>query len=170
MGTDKGLVLYGEKPLIQYSIDLAKEVCADIIIGTNNSEYSRLGYQLVSDIISDKGPISGLHAVMKTVDSDYFFVLSCDIPHATLNIARSMSEELGKFDIIVPVWGKNKIEPLFGFYSRTILPVVERQIDKENFKLLDLLKECNTLYFNIDSTSDGSVIFKNINSPADVRK
>lgn len=168
MGTDKGLVLFGDKPLVQYSIDLAKVVCNDIFIGTNNDEYSKFGYNLIHDIVVGKGPIGGLHAALKNTEQDYIFLLSCDIPYGSLNVAKLLIEELSDFEIVVPIWGKGKIEPLFGFYSKTILPIVEQQIKTENFKMIDLLNECNTLFFNIDSATNGSIVFKNFNSPEDV--
>lgn len=167
MGTDKGLILFGDKQLVNFSIELSKKICNDIYISTSNNDYSLFGYPLISDIVPEIGPIGGLHAAMTNLQADSFFIISCDIPNASFSLAESMREKMNDFEIIVPVW-ENKIEPLFGFYSLNILPQVENQINKGNYKMIDLLSICNTYYYPIDAEVDGTVAFKNINFPDDV--
>jgi molybdopterin-guanine dinucleotide biosynthesis protein A len=49
MGTDKGLVIFRDKPLVQYSIDLLGQFCDRILISSNNKAYSVFGYEIVPD-------------------------------------------------------------------------------------------------------------------------
>ena len=167
MGTDKGLVLFGKQPLVSYSITLVQQICKNIYISTANKDYEQFNHELISDIIPDIGPIGGIYSALNKIDSNYFFVLSCDIPYALLTIAELLLKYIHDYEIVVPVWGNSKIEPLFGFYSKSILPALKNQIDNKNFKMIDLLKECKTFYLNVDSETEGTLTFKNINTPGD---
>lgn len=167
MGRDKGLMNYKNKPLVAFAIDLLKHVTNQIVISTNDMQYKQFGYPLVPDLISNIGPIGGIYSVMKQTNTLYYMVIACDMPFASKELANKLLLHTSEADIVVPVHD-NKIEPLFGIYSREILSIIEQQINRNNYKLMRLLDCCNTKYLDINSFQKTDTDnFKNINSPED---
>lgn len=169
MGKDKGLMLFKGKPMISYAIMFFQNFTSNIIISTNNIRYQKFGYKLVSDNIPNLGPIGGFYSVMSKVESDFFFISACDMPYLSPEIAKKIISSINGFDIAVPVFN-HRTEPLFCLYSRKILPVIEQQIKKGDYKLMNLLRNCNTNYVNIaEMVNKEHNPFNNINTPGDAQ-
>ena len=62
MGEDKGLKIFKNQALVSYAIQLAKKICKNIYISTNNPDYKQFGYQILNDIIPVKGPMGGIYS------------------------------------------------------------------------------------------------------------
>jgi molybdopterin-guanine dinucleotide biosynthesis protein A len=56
-------------------------------------------------------------------------------------------------------------EPLFAIYHKDILPVLERQIEAQNYKLMNLLQLIKTKIIKVDDNTS----FANINAPEDFK-
>lgn len=170
MGTDKGLVEFRGKPLVKYAIDLLHPLCEEIVISTANVDYLQFGYQTIADLVPSCGPMGGMFSVMHSLPAKRYFFLSCDVPHLPSALAKEILLHQDNAEIIVPVHSQNRCEPLFGLYSRSVLPSLVRQIEQGNYKLQDLLKTCNTYYFNVPENLNANplYLFKNVNTPDDV--
>jgi molybdopterin-guanine dinucleotide biosynthesis protein A len=107
---------------------------------------------------------------MNMIRADSYFFISCDSPYNSKGLAEDFIKERQHYDIIVPVHSNEKIEPLFGVYSYKVLSFLKKQIDVQDYKLMNLLKQCNTLYYDVPNKffSDNPLLFKNINLPSDV--
>lgn len=170
MGEDKGLMSFRNQPLISYSISVLQKVTKDIVISTSELKYEQFGFPLIPDLIPNIGPIGGLYSVMKQVESDKYFIVACDMPNTSENLAKELIQYCSHFDIVVPIY-KNKTEPLLCIYSRNILPIVEEQISKGDYKLINLLKQCKTKYIETTNFSEMKTdYFKNINTPEDAKQ
>jgi molybdenum cofactor guanylyltransferase len=170
MGKDKGLMHFRNQPLITYSISVLQKVTKDIVISTSELKYEQFGFPLIADLIPNIGPIGGLYSVMKQVESDKYFIVACDMPNTSESFAKELIQYCSHFDIVVPIHN-NTIEPLWGIYSRNILPIVEEQINKGDYKLINLLELCKTKY--VESTYFPEIKtdnFKNINTPKDAKQ
>jgi molybdenum cofactor guanylyltransferase len=161
MGTDKGLLLYQGKPLAQYSIDILRPFCSEMLISTQNPEYSQFGMVLVQDVIPECGPLGGIYSTMKSNQAEFLLILACDMPFISNQTLEKLLENRFKFDCIVPLVG-DKMEPLCAIYSRSLLPNIERSINAGNLMLRGLIMESNHRFVNCDDqVSD----FLNFNTP-----
>ena len=79
MGTDKGLMTFQGKRLVEYAIELLQPFCSEIIISTNQAGYEGFGFKTVSDVYRDCGPVGGLHAALSESNYDYNLIVSCRI-------------------------------------------------------------------------------------------
>ena len=70
-----------------------------------------------------------------------------------------------KIDALVPKY-QNHLEPLFAIYHKRILPIVNQQIAKQDYKLTNLLKQIRTEAFEVKDRS----CFVNINTQEDYKK
>jgi molybdenum cofactor guanylyltransferase len=170
MGEEKGLVSYQGAALIEYSIFVLNKLTDKIFLSTANPAYKKFGYPLIPDIIESIGPIGGIFSCMSTLKVADYFVLSCDIPHVTADLAKKLLSHANTYDVSVPVTEDNKIHPLFGYYSNRILPHIKKQIDNKNFKMIDLLYTVKTNYLSLSQNNPISPdLLRNINSKKDVK-
>ena len=151
MGSDKGLLVLHEKPLIQYAIEVLKELCDDIIICANKPGYDRFGFPVIKDVYPDLGPIGGIYTGLLNSDSGSNFVLSCDMPFINPHTVTFLLTKRDKSLASIPIHGQNIIEPLCALYSKAILPQLKTQIRNQDLKLMNLLKTINVNWVKMDS-------------------
>ena len=144
MGTEKGLVKFNGKPLIEYALAALKPICGEILISANSSSYDNLGYPVYADIIPGSGPMGGIFTCLLKSNNDLNFVLSCDTPLVDNHTILQILEGSSGFDATVPWHGNEFFEPLCAVYHKNIIPVFEECIKDGNFKIPDLLKKVNT--------------------------
>lgn len=168
MGEDKGLIKYNNKHLIEYPLAILKELTSEIYLSTSNPEYMAFGYPLISDKINGIGPIGGIYSTLLNLHTTDYFFISCDTPNVSIKIANQILDQAPKYEIVVPQTSDNHIHPLFGYYSFEILGSIQKQLENNNYKMLDLLRRCNTFYLPVSEKQSKSGLFHNINTKKDV--
>lgn len=170
MGTDKGLLEFKGKAMIEYSIDLLKPLCESLIISSNDKSYEKFGLPLVADVVQEIGPIGGIFSAMNEIKADYYFVVSCDMPLASKSFAKILVSNIGSKEVIVPCHSGGKVEPLFAIYSFSVLNKMKKQIELKNYKLMNLLEECETNYLDVpvELFKESPGMFKNVNTLKDI--
>src|ERR1035437_7677768 len=83
MGTDKGLLVFNKKTIIQHVIAQLKPVVKEVIIVSNNRDYEKFGVKVIADIIKNIGPAGGIHAALSHSNTNHNFIVSCDMPFIT---------------------------------------------------------------------------------------
>lgn len=166
MGSDKGLVEFGGKPLVQYAIDSLKSVCDNVLISTHNPVYSQFGLPLIADEIPDCGPIGGIYSALKASTTDQILVLACDMPFVTSETLLKLIAQNKGFECIVPRVG-GKLEPLCSIYFKSLIGVVERNIKNGKFALNQLIMKANYCLIDFDEKVPD---FKNFNTLDDFKR
>ncbi len=164
MGTDKGLLLLNQKPLIQHIIDAIPNSIINQIIIANSDSYSPFSIPVYSDIIPDCGPLGGIFTALKHAKTDWILLLSCDIPLINSSIIENlMHTQTDKKGIVYA--SNQKLHPLCGFYHVSILSEVETRLIAGELKMQEL---CHTIpVFAVDLPQQWANNFKNINTPTD---
>lgn len=128
MGSDKSLLKLGGKALIEHVVDALRAYVGSIVIVTNDKEkYSFLSdVSFVSDIIKNQGPFIGLISGLKSMDTNWFFVTSCDMPLIDGNIIEYLSSK--RTGYIVSPFSKYGYEPLISLYSKEVLYFAEKMM------------------------------------------
>ncbi len=152
MGSDKGLLVLHGKPLIQYSIEVLKELCSEIIICTNNPAYETFGFPVIKDVYPDLGPIGGIYTGLLNTNSDSNFVLSCDMPFINSQALAYLLSKNNKSLVSIPIHDQNMIEPLCALYSKAILPQLTKQIRNQDLKIMNLQKKIDVNWVKMDSS------------------
>lgn len=161
MGSDKGLLPFRGKLLIQYSIDLLKSFCSELLISTQNEAYAQFGIPLVKDDIPDCGPMGGIYSALKASKTDYIFVLACDMPFVSNVTIQTLLNEVANCDCVIPEV-KGKLEPLCAVYSKSMITLLKAKLAKSELALYQLIADSNSkmVYFDTDLH-----VFKNCNTP-----
>ncbi len=129
MGTSKAELLYEGKTFLAHMLDKARtlgiEAC--YISGyTSDSEQ----VQTVWDIYTDRGPLSGLHACMKTIRTPYCLVLPVDAPRLPVEILEGLlqrHEESQSNKVLIWEHGVRQ-EPLIAVYPTAMADTIESMI------------------------------------------
>jgi molybdopterin-guanine dinucleotide biosynthesis protein A len=170
MGTEKGLVLFKGKPLINYALDVLNQLCDEVLISSNVKSYDHLGYKVIPDIYPGIGPMGGIYSCLKQSRNDLNLVLSCDMPFVTDEIFKHLLDVRENALVCVP-WHKNDhYEPLCGIYHHQIIDEMNVFISQKNYKLPDLFKSSSFIPVNINQIDPplNKHYFFSINSTADI--
>lgn len=169
MGTDKGLMQYNGRPMVEYSIELLQPFCADILLVTANPAYEVYGLKTVTDIFPGAGPLGGLHAGLTASSTEINFCLSCDMPHMQRAFIQRLITLALPGTCIVPV--THQPQPLAAIYPRSAMSIAESNLRSGNYRMTDFLSQCNTRYIAADQTASwyNENTFRNINSPDDLK-
>lgn len=155
MGRDKGDLPWRGKTFLTY----LKE------------EASQAGFNEVLVIIKDDepghGPMGGLATGMRQGDSDYYAVVSVDMPFYSFSAAlKGLGSHLPVAGgAVIPI-ANERLQPLAGIYHRACLPVVERLIQLHIHKMRELLKLSPVKTVDMEAFKG---MYMNVNTPADYR-
>ena len=121
MGENKALMSLSGQPLIQRVVERVRPIAQELYIVTNdNSEYSFLGVNTITDSIPNKGAIGGLYTAMDISGNDYVAVVACDLPFVNQAILLKGLDLLiqTEADVAIPKTGETFYEPLHAVYRR----------------------------------------------------
>lgn len=168
MQSEKGMVLYQNKPFIEHIIEAVLPISKNIQLVTNTDDYDYLAYKKIKDIVADKGPLGGIYTALVHSETEINLILSCDIPLISTEI---LSELIAKhstyFDVSV-FEDKDRIHPLIGIYSKNTLPVLKKAIEATDLKMMRFISSVKHQLIPITNAKRG--LFKNINSVAELNE
>lgn len=169
MGSDKGLIVFIQKTIVEHVIEQLKPTVKNIIIVSNNPEYKKFGFPLISDQIEDAGPAGGIHAALTHSSTKSNFIVSCDMPFITSSAINYLIGKSSSYQITVPIY-KQKLEPLFGIYSKQCLSLWTQLIQNGTFKLQNLIDHFKALKLNVDDNLIfNDKLFTNLNTKDDLK-
>jgi molybdenum cofactor guanylyltransferase len=169
MGTEKGLIQFGGKPLIIYPIELLKQVCSDVMISANTTAYDFLKLKVVPDITPGGGPMQGIYSGLIASSSRYVFVLSCDMPLINSGLIEHLTASSYQANAVV-AFQNGFAEPLCGIYNRDLIPEMKNHIAEKKFKLISFLEDVNARFVRVDGSLPfySADLFLNVNTPGDL--
>ena len=164
MGTDKGLQLLNETPLIAYVIDNLKKVTKDISIITSNNDYEIFSLTIVKDLIPNKGPASGIDTALQHSKENWIFISSCDMPFIDSKSILKLFSFANEHEIIV-VQNKEMVEPMFCFYHKNCKNKWRTLLENGTLKLSEFYTHFDTKYIDAELfLKKNKYIFTNINT------
>lgn len=170
MGTNKALLKFHEKTNIERIKDELKHVFDDIILVTNDPEtYQFLNIKTVTDQYPGSGPLAGIHAGLEASDYEENFVVACDMPFVSAELAESLVKALKHHDAVVPVI-EGRQHPLFAAYQKRAAREAKSCIEEGTLRMKHLLDRLNVRYLEEEDLMlycEGSLerIFFNMNHP-----
>ncbi|GAA3777638.1 molybdenum cofactor guanylyltransferase [Flavobacterium ginsengiterrae] len=162
MQSEKGLVLFQEKPFIEHIIKAILPITDQIKLITGSKEYDYLEYEKIPDIILDKGPLGGIYTALSNSGTEFNLILSCDIPLISTELLQELISKHTKEAGITVFASESKTHPLIGIYSKDILPIIKEAIDSDKLKMMDLLAKVPHQILNIEESENFPLT--NINS------
>ncbi len=173
MGFDKCKIKIKDKYLIEIIGEQLEEVFEDIILIANDTlKFADIKYATKMDIIPDLGPMGAIYSGLKYASSKNVFITACDMPFINIDFIKYMMKLIEDENVEGVVSLKsNYVEPLYAFYSISMLDKFESHIKQQSFKLLNVINESRIHYIEeseVKKFSSNLNIFTNLNYKADL--
>lgn len=167
MGTDKGLLLFEGKAMIQYVIEQMQPIFEKLVIVSNNPEYEKFGLEVIPDLIKDIGPAGGIYTALHHSEAKLNFMVSCDMPFVTQEAIAFIVKNANENQIVL-LENQGKLEPLFGLYAKDCVAVWLQLIQQKTIKLQDMVSYFKLKIIPIENNEIFTAsFFKNINTKED---
>lgn len=165
-GNNKAFLKYNNKTFIESIINKLSDFNKIYISVDNKDKYEKLKYNLIEDEYKEIGPIGGLYSALKYIEYDFVFVIACDMPKVTKEFIHFILNNFNEEDKCLIVKDhNNKLYPLGGIYSRSVLPVIEEMIESKDYKLQNLVNKCNGRILSLKCASSYESSLINVNNP-----
>lgn len=169
-GTDKGLFLFNDSPLVLSSIKVCKNFTDHIIISSNNQLYEQFGFPVVADEYLEKGPMGGIHSALKNSPCDINLVISCDTPFISKELIEMILAEYNNDDVLVTQTIDGKVQTMLGIYHKRLVHKLEENLKNNHLKLISFILETNHRILSIPEKHPFNECFVNFNYLFDLQK
>jgi len=181
-GSDKGLVLLRDKPLVRHVIDKIYPVVNEVLVVVS-SENQKKTFKLVlkkdAKIIIDKdnsqSPLIGAMTGFEASNCEYSLLLPCDAPLVSTNIIQFLFDMSINRRAVIPRWPSGYIEPLQAVYhTKSALIAAKIALRQGNMNMRSMIDNLHGVRYIstmvIEQLEPGFVTFLNVNTPEDLRK
>ena len=152
-------------------LDSIWDSCTDFenrfVIGKENPD--NLNKPFIYDELELQAPINGLYTALKHTETDWNFLLSCDLPLMDANVFKALwNARTEKADAVVP-YANKRIQGACAFYHKRILPWVESAINHSEYSLYSITDKVNPIqvefsndkqFWNMNTKKDYEEIIK----------
>ncbi len=167
-GRDKGLLPYGNVPLIGHVLDAIRPQVGAVLISANRNreQYQRLGFPVIADPLADfQGPLAGFLAGLENMHTPYLLTLPCDGPIIVGDLAQRLAAGLGGAGAQIAVaHDGQRLQPVYALLHQDVVSDLRLFLQQGDRKI-DRWYPRNH-WISVDF-SDVPEQFRNINTPED---
>jgi len=140
MGRDKLELFLGGSTLLESAVSRFSEMFDDVYLSVADaSKYPEIEARRVVDVYPGAGPLSGLHAALSSLPGDGVFLVAADLPYASPGAAARLIELCRESDACIVRLQDGLLEPLFGYYRKTLLASCEKALKSGDNQMTALL-------------------------------
>jgi molybdenum cofactor guanylyltransferase len=171
MGTDKALLVFEGKTLLERTMECARSFTVDVGIVGSAARFGSYG-RVVEDIFKDCGPLGGIHAALRSSRTDLNLMLAVDLPGLTAEFLRFLVSVAAKEHLaqaVVPEY-EGRSQPLCAVYRREFADAAEDALKLGHFRIDSLFATVPTrkiTQVEIEAAGFGAGIFRNVNTMAE---
>ena len=173
-GAIKAFLLVDGERIIDRNIKIIKPAFHNINIISNSPssfyEYQKQGFIIIQDVYANIGPLAALHTALANTKADAVFLMASDMPYIDNKLINEMIDVFQKNDseAIIPQY-KDRLEPLFAIYSKSILKKLELFINNvESRAMHKFIASLKITNFELNENSIKSLY--NLNYYSDIPK
>lgn len=169
MGRNKALMRFSQTspPIIEIVVNKLRAVMDEVLlVGSDPAPYGFLGLRQVPDETPGAGSLGGLYSGLAAVRTSHALVVACDMPFLNPALLEYMASVPREYDVLVPA--PEKLEPLHAIYSRACLPLIERSLRAERYRMTGWYSEAKVRTIQraeLELYDPALRSFYNVNSP-----
>lgn len=175
-GQPKAFAKYRGRSFWEHSYEVLKAETDQQLIISRTDLVDKMKETATCQVIKDyvevkgKGPLAGIYTAMNHEKAEWYFILSCDVPLITNRLIRSLLDlRHPTIKAVIPKVD-GKLHPLIGVYHRSVFSLVEKQLTKQEYRIVSLLDKTEVLYVSEKEIGVDRKIFSNINSQEDYKQ
>lgn len=171
-GKDKALMEYDNQSVVARLAAECAKVCSEVlIISDTGQKFNLPDVKEIKDNYRNCGPLGGLQAGLAAAKNEICLLMACDMPLLTAPLMECfLSAALAaKCQIAIAKCGDD-VEPMFGVYTKSLLPKAEENLAAGRRSLLSLTKNTDSRFFGEEvwqKAADGKDVFFNVNYQRD---
>lgn len=173
MGQDKAALMLGGEPLVRRVVERLRQALVEVIVA-GPAEIGVLvpGVRVVPDLQAGQGPLAGIGAALRAIQTPWAFVVACDMPFVEPALVRAMvALALAPPEVDAVVLRTERgAERLHTLYARTCLPALETRLaagDLALHRLLAHIRVREMPWSEAARFDPAGVSAFNMNTPAD---
>jgi len=167
MGQPKAWLKVGDTSLLGFVVARLAPTFSEVMVSFAEPEQLEepVPFRIVFDRKRSAGPLAGIEAGLEAARNEVLFVLACDMPYVTEEVAQIAIAAARRCDAAIPrVDGRP--EPVCGAYRRSALPVIARALDAGRLKTADVTTELDVTWLEgLDPN-----LFRSLNTPHDLER
>jgi molybdopterin-guanine dinucleotide biosynthesis protein A len=171
MGTDKAFVTLGGRTLLARALDLARAVSPEVRIVGDPAKFSTFA-PVVEDIFPDCGPLGGIHAALRSSQTDLNLILAVDVPFVLPALLEFLIERARNSAATVTVARTGEgWQPLCAVYRQAFANSAEKALRAGRYKIDVLFENTQTQVIDEEAMQAAGFTaerFRNLNTPQDL--
>ena len=172
MGFDKAFLMDDRQYLLLETANKLQGLFEQVVLVSNTKtkfdsrpDFAR--FPVLEDSYMEKGPLGGISTALEQIQTEYAFVMACDMPLPDIELIGRMYRKLSQEQVLV-CSHQEKLEPLFAFYHKSCLPVFKKQMEKGELKPRSAFPALKVEMYCLSDEEMNAVV--NLNTPDDVQK
>ncbi|OJG27442.1 hypothetical protein RU98_GL002531 [Enterococcus caccae] len=166
MGFDKSLLQVDGEFVLLKTVKQLRKLFSELLLITNKrskfpAPFSQV--EILEDHYPEKGPLGGLVTALEMSKTEYVFLLACDIPNLPIDLIQEMAKFIGTHDVVI-CKKNHRFEPLFAFYHRSCLPILQQQLQTNDWRIRKEFARFSVKTVELDATS----ALENVNAPKEL--
>ncbi len=167
MGRPKAWLEVGDTILLRHVVQNLAPAFKEVLVSFAEPEQLEqpVPYRIVFDRKFSAGPLAGLESGLLAARNEVTFVVACDMPYVTQEVAHMAIAAARRCDAALPrIDGRP--EPLCGAYRRTALPFITEALNTGRLKAADVTSQLDVTWLEgLDPQ-----LFRSLNTPQDLER
>ncbi len=167
MGSDKALLTWGSKTLLEQALSSVRELGPDVCIVGSAEKFGRFG-SVVEDIYPERGPLGGIHAALRGSEREFNLMLAVDLPLMGVGFLRFLCEQAQQSEAVITVPRiDGTFQPLCAVYRRSFADAAERALEEGRNKIGSVFDSMEMEVLDIHEIENAGFsrdIFLNVNT------
>ncbi len=164
--SDKSIAKLNNRTLTEILYDKISTVAKNtFIVGKDSSSHP---FPFIEDKFPIQCALNGIITALNHSDTEWSFVISCDIPLIRIETIQSMAiNRSSNIGAVIPIIRKIP-QPICSFYRSTVMPHFRESLNQNHYRLSHILEGIKTAYINMQPKTEPE--FLNINTSDDLKK
>ena len=168
MGSPKALLRFDDEPAIVHIVAALRRWFPEVVVvAAPGQELPTMPVTVVRDEVAYQGPVGGISYGLAAASGEVCFVTSCDSVFLSASLISHLVSRISEHDVVIPHW-EGRLQPLHAVYRRSVLPLLEAQLARNELRPVYLFDKVRTLRIDDDEIRrfdpEGSSFF-NMNTP-----
>ncbi len=174
MGADKAFLDFDGRTLLERTLELARSVTDAVRIVGGREKFAPFA-PVVEDVFSGHGPLGGIHAALRSSNSDLNLMIAVDAPFVSRALLQYLileAHHAPEATAVVPCCNGHR-QPLCAIYRREFAEVAEKALiaGKNRIDVLfDVVKSRVIDEEELERAGFSADLFCNLNTPEDVEE
>ena len=172
MGTDKALLMFEGRTLLDRALETARRVSRDVVIAGDPQKYSSFA-PCIPDVYTQCGPLGGINAALRSTQTEFNVMLAVDLPFVTGELLQFLLDRarVAKTAVVTIPRAAYGLQPLCAVYRRVFAMKSEQALQARRYKIDASFDWTATRVISEDALRAAGFsphMFRNLNTPQDL--